>query len=126
MEDDTTIAAAFQATIQKLSSHGMGDNILAKTYTGEEDSMAETNTCNGSALLHFYVTDECDRKMRTDGWLCTKENITSNATEVNSKTNLTSKRVISRFFPPDFIPRNSGTKPVLATVRAAFYVVNQQ
>ena len=72
MEDDTTIAAAFQATIQELSSHGMGDKILAKTYTGEEDSMAETNTCNGSALLHFYFTNECDRKMRADGVLCTK------------------------------------------------------
>ena len=126
MENGTTIRAAFQAAIRELSSQGMGNNIPAKAYTGEEDSLAETNTCNGSALLHFLVTTECDRKMRADGVICTKENITRNATEVGSKTNLSSERVVACLFHPDFIPRNSGSKPVLATIRAAFYVVNQQ
>ena len=99
--DDTTAAAAFKAAIQRLYSGGMGDDILAKAFTGEEDSMAETNTCNGSAMLHFYFTDECNRKMRADKELCTKESISNNETKTNSKKNLTSERIIEEFPPPN-------------------------
>ena len=98
--DDTTAAAAFKAAIQRLCSGGMGDDILAKAFTGEEDSMAETNTCNGSAMLHFYFTDECNRKMRADEELCTKESISNNETKTNSKKNLTSERIIANISPP--------------------------
>ena len=124
--DDTTATAAFKATIKRLCSGGMTYDILAKAFTGEEDRMAENNTSNGIAMLHFYVTDECYRKMRDDGELCTKESIAMNETKVNSKKNWTSERTVTELFPPDLIPRDSGFKPILATVRAAFYVVYQE
>ena len=126
MEDDTTIAAAFRATIQEICSGGADVNILAKAYTGEEDNRAEMNAVKGTALLSYLITNECHMKMEADGLPCTKGNVTSNATAVNSITNLTSEYIISLFFPLDLIPRNSSPKPVLATVRAAFSAVHQQ
>ena len=124
--DNTTSIAAFKAIIERLRSEGRTEEFLAKAFTGEEDRMAENNTSIGTAMLNFCVTDEVHRKMRDDGEPCTKESIAMNETKVNSKKNLTSESTITDLFPPDLIPRDSGLKPILATVRAAFYVAYQE
>ena len=124
--DNTTSIAAFKAIIERLRSEGRTEEFLAKAFTGEEDRMAENNTSIGTAMLNFCVTAEVHRKMRDDGEPCTKESIAMNETKVNSKKNLTSESTITDLFPPDLIPRDSGLKPILATVRAAFYVAYQE
>ena len=125
MEDDTATATAFQATVQEICSGGGDVDFLAKTYTGEEISDAEINTVKGTALLSSLIINECHIKMEAAGVSCTKGNLTSTATAVNSVSNLTSERTILLLFPPDLIPRNSSPKPVLSTLRAAFSVVHQ-
>ena len=126
MANNTTIFAEFQAAILDVFNQGTENDILMKAFTKEEDSLAETNACNGAALLYSLLTTACDKHIRANGKICTKESITKNANGVNSRSNITSKRVVQSLFFPNIIPRNSGWRTVLSTIRAAIYVIDQQ
>ena len=126
MEDDTANATAFQATVQEICLGGKDVDFLARTYTGEDIGDAEINTVKGTALFSSLIINACHTKMEADGVLCTKGNLINFATAVNSVPNLISERTILLLFPPDLIPRNSSPKPVLSTLRAAFFVVHER
>ena len=62
-----------------------GNDILAKAFTGAEDTLAQANAHNGSALLHYLLATACDNNMRINRIHCTVENITENVKFLNSK-----------------------------------------